>query len=74
MKLKRPSKKKFLIVFISIVLAYFLITTAIKFAFGVYDCDSEWRESSIAYKYTLRGGCLLSRNGAWIPAKNFRVD
>lgn len=39
-----------------------------------YACHTQWWESGIDYKYTLRGGCLLKRGKGWIPAKNFRVE
>lgn len=39
-----------------------------------YACHTQWVESSIEYKYTLRGGCLLKLDGGWLPAKNYRVN
>jgi hypothetical protein len=39
-----------------------------------YECHSSWVDSSVESKYTVRGGCLVKREEAWVPAANFRVD
>ena len=65
-------KIAFIIIAVIIVIA--LIFKSINYASSRYACHVQWQESSIEYKYTLRGGCLLKRGNGWIPAKNYRVN
>ena len=62
---------------ISLVLLVLVITFTIKlidYSSSRYACYTQWVDSSIESKYTLRGGCLVKYNDDWIPAKNFRVN
>lgn len=62
---------------ISLVLLVLVITFTIKlidYSLSRYACYTQWVDSSIESKYTLRGGCLVKYNNDWIPAKNFRVN
>lgn len=62
------------IIIVLVVVFIGVIFKAIDYTSSRYACHVQWVESGIDYKYTLRGGCLLNRNGGWIPAENFRVE
>lgn len=59
---------------LAIVLIIVAFTKTVGYASARYACHNQWVDSSINYKYTLRGGCLLELNGGWLPAKNYRVN
>lgn len=50
-----------------------LLAKTISYASARYACHTQWVESGINYKYTLRGGCLLKVKDGWIPANNYRI-
>lgn len=39
-------------------------------------CTNGWKDSGIAYKYTLTAGCLVSpkNDNKWIPSTNYREE
>ncbi len=62
---------------IYLLIIVMLIVAGVKlvgYASARYACHTQWVESSIEYKYTLRGGCLLKLDGGWLPSKNYRVN
>lgn len=74
MKIMKLSKKKIIGILVLITALFISVNVIIRYVSGTYECYSQWSESNIEYKYTLRGGCLLNRNDGWLPAKNFRID
>lgn len=71
--IKKQAFKGF-IYLVLFIIAINLITLLASYVSSRYACHTQWVESGIDYKYTLRGGCLLNRNGGWIPAANYRVE
>lgn len=65
---------RWLIYITIVVLLFGLIFKTISYASARYACHTQWVESGIEYKYTLRGGCLLKLDKGWLPAKNYRVN
>jgi len=62
------------IIIVVAVISIGLFFKGIDYLSSRYACHTQWQESGIDYKYTLRGGCLLKRGQGWIPANNFRVE
>lgn len=65
---------KIALIILAVIILVGSIFKGISYASSRYACHTQWVESGIEYKYTLRGGCLLKRGDGWLPAKNFRVD
>lgn len=58
---------------IAIIVVIMAVAKFYSYLSARYACHTQWVESSIDYKYTLRGGCLLKIDDGWIPAKNYRI-
>jgi len=67
--LRKPLKWAALAIFCIIALS-----RGVSYIAGAYSCSSEWKESGMDYKYKLSAGCMISPNGNWIPARNYRID
>ena len=80
MKLNRKAKaikffaRKIAIVLVPVVITFFLVNRAYDFAVGSWECRVNWTESGMDYKYKFGAGCMISPDGNWVPAKNYRVD
>ncbi len=61
-------------ILLGIVFVCWFFVNLYDYGTGRYACYVEWSESSIEYKYTYRGGCLLNLDKGWIPANKYRVD
>jgi len=71
---------------ITSIMVRFLLWLALAIMIGVvlmkvvsygsarYACHTRWVESTLEYKYTLRGGCLLKLDNGWLPSSNYRVQ
>lgn len=57
-----------------LVIAITAITQLYSYSSARYACYSQWVDSSIKSKYTLRGGCLVKVKDNWIPSGNYRTD
>lgn len=65
---------KIALIILAVIIGVGAIFKTIDYASSRYACHTQWVESGIDYKYTLRGGCLLKRGEGWLPAENFRVE
>jgi len=65
---------RWLIYITILVIAASAAFKTVSYVSSRYACHTQWVESGIEYKYTLRGGCLLKLEKGWLPAKNFRVN
>lgn len=64
-----------LIIYIVLIIASIVAVMKVaSYVSARYACHTQWVESSLEYKYTLRGGCLLKLENGWLPAKNYRVN
>lgn len=59
-----------------IIVALVIITVifSIKYALSAYSCHAQWADSSFDSKYSFRSGCLVNKDGRWIPAKSLRFN
>lgn len=71
-KLKVWFVKKVIIKVVFAILILFVAYRTIGYASGSWECRSQWIESGMDYKYSLRGGCMVMPEKHWIPAKNYR--
>ena len=65
---------KILSIILMVVISLWIVFGVISYGASRYSCHTQWQESEIAYKYTVKGGCLVRRGDGWIPAENFRVN
>jgi len=61
-------------IILAVIVCVGSVFKVISYGSSRYACHTQWQESGIDYKYTLRGGCLIKRGPGWVPAKNFRVE
>lgn len=58
---------------ITVILVIFTVIFSIKYALSAYSCHVRWSDSSFDSKYSFLSGCLVNKDGHWIPAKNLRL-
>jgi len=66
--------KSWLFAIVAIIIAVIMLFKVGSYYSARYACHTQWVESSIDYKYTMRGGCLIYRDDGWVPAKNYRIQ
>lgn len=71
-KIKRWLVKKVLIRCAIILFAIMAVFKAFSYASSTWECRSQWMDSGMDYRYTLRGGCMVKPDEYWIPSKNYR--
>lgn len=57
-----------------LAIAIYLISSGLSYLSGKYNCHTQWQESGFDYKYTYRAGCLIQKDGKWIPEKNLVIN
>ena len=66
--------RKWFLAIVAVILLVVTLSKIISYTSARYACHTQWVESNIDYKYTMRGGCLIYRNDGWIPSNNYRVQ
>jgi len=74
LKLKMISRKKIITVVVALVIAYVIASRLFTYASGLWECRLDWSESGMEYKFKFGAGCMISPNGNWVPARNYRID
>jgi len=49
-----------------------LVVGAICWMFASYECSAKWEKSGMATDWGPIQGCLIKRDGKWIPSENYR--